>query len=121
MKLIEYNVPTFTRDNPEPVLERRQGFRIWLELGTKSGRKRAFVLQRDPLDRPSMLVDYASGYHVAKLGPLMLERYVRHPSAYRERLCDWRWQAQLWLDAACERQGVDTVLLKLNSVPVVNG
>jgi hypothetical protein len=39
---------------------------------------------------------------------------------HREMPRDWRWQAQLWLDATIERQGLKTVEMKLNSVPVIN-
>jgi hypothetical protein len=115
-------VPTFDRSGGEPLLEEREGYRVHLELLGRPGETRAFVLQCEPGDtRPRILADWASGYRLTDLGPLMLERFVRHPAAYRERICDWRWQAQLWLDAVIQRQGADKVLLKMDAVPRVNG
>jgi hypothetical protein len=102
-------------------LERRTGYRVHLELFGQPGVTRTFVLQCDPGDtRPCILADYASGYRLTDLGPLMLERFVRHPSAYREAIRDWRWQAQLWLDAVIQRKGAAAVLAMMDSVPRVN-
>jgi hypothetical protein len=101
----------------EAVLEKREGYRVHLFI---DGRTRPFVLQLEG-NRPRILADFASGYHLADLGPLMLRCFVARPSAYREMPRDWRAQAQLWLDDVCARKGARDVLAKLNSVPVVNG
>lgn len=122
MRKCEFLVPTFADNDEAPVLQRRTGYRVHLEILGQPGVTRPFVLQCEPGDnRPRILADYASGYRLADLGPLMLEKFVRHPAAYREMPRDWRWQAQLWLDAVIQRQGVDMVLMKMNSVPRVNG
>jgi hypothetical protein len=121
MRKCEFLVPTFSRGSDEPLLERRTGYRVHLEILGQPGVKRPFVLQCEPGDtRPCILADWASGYRLTDLGPLMLEKFVRHPSAYREAIRDWRWQAQLWLDAVIQRQGADKVLMKMNAVPRVN-
>jgi len=121
MRKCEFLVPTFTKGSDAPLLEKRTGFRVHLEIGRGTGVKRAFVLQCEPGDnRPRILADWQSGFRLTDLGPLMLMNFVRHPAAHREMPRDWRWQAQLWLDAVVERQGADTVLMKMNAVPVVN-
>lgn len=121
MRTITFNVPVFAANDGGDVLaiETRTGHKIWLELfGTN--KRRAFVLQRDGNGRPTILTDYASGYRLTDLGPLMLRSFVGNPYAHREMPRDWRWQAQLWLDATIERQGLKTVQMKLDSVPVIN-
>lgn len=116
MRKRSFNVPTMgPRD--EAVLEKREGYRVHLFI---DGRTRPFVLQLEG-NRPRILADFASGYRLADLGPLMLRCFVARPSAYREMPRDWRAQAQLWLDDVCARKGARDVLAKLNSVPVVNG
>jgi hypothetical protein len=114
MKRISFLVPVAT--NGTVVHETRQGFRVWLDI---DGFKHPFVLQLG-LSRPHILTDFASGFQLANLSGLMLESFVRHPAAHRERLCDWRRVAQDWLDDACARIGTGTVRAKLASVPVLN-
>lgn len=121
MRKCKFLVPTFAKGSEEPLLEEREGYRVHLEILGRPGETRAFVLQCEPGDtRPRILADWQSGYRLTDLGPLMLEKYVRHPAAYRELIRDWRWQAQLWLDAVIQRQGADKVLMKMGAVPVVN-
>jgi hypothetical protein len=121
MRRCKFLVPTFAKGADEPKLEQREGYRVQLELGLETGDMRPFVLQCEPGDtRPRILADFASGYRLTDLGPLMLERYVRHPAAYREVIRDWRREAQRWLDAACERKGTREVRRMLDSVPAIN-
>lgn len=120
MRTITFNVPTFADNDHAPVLEQRTGHKVWLELDREGKRKRAFVLQHNEHGRPAILSDFASGFRLTDLGPLMLRSFVARPSVHREMPRDWRWQAQLWLDAVIERQGLKAVEMKLNSVPAVN-
>lgn len=121
MRKCVFKVPTFQKGSDIPVLEERTGFRVQLELGLETGERRPFVLQCEPgSNRPRILADFASGFRLADLGPLMLESFVRHPAAHREMVRDWRRIAQRWLDGACERKGTKEVRRMLDSVPVVN-
>lgn len=117
MKRIEFLVPVLDQRGAGGVgVERREGYRVWLDLG---GERVAFVLQLED-GRPRILAHWASGYRVGDIGPKMLERFVRHPAAYRETLHIWRREAQLFIDLACERKGLDTVRTMLASVPAIN-
>lgn len=120
MRKCLFKVPTFTKGSDEPRLEERVGFRVQLELGLETGERRPFVLQCEPGDnRPRILADFASGYRLTDLGPLMLEQFVRRGDRC-EMIRDWRRLAQRWLDTACERKGTKEVRRMLDSVPVVN-
>jgi hypothetical protein len=116
MKRITFNVPVFVKGSADPVIEPREGYRIWLRI---AGRKRPFVLQIG-MERPHILADYASGYRLANLSGRMLEHFVRNPYRHRETLNVWRQMAMNWLDDAVFAKGSDVIVRKLDAVPTIN-
>jgi len=116
MRKMTFTVPV-RRHGKTVDLDVRTGFSVRLMVG---GTRRRFMLQLDPMGRPTVLADYASGYRLVNLGPLTLYRYVRHPATYSPSLSTWRQEAQDWLDRLVAELGEAAVLAKLDAVPVLN-
>lgn len=107
-KLIDFTIGTV--DGPRPA----KGYRVSLMVGTV---RRKFVLQMD-CDRPSILADERSGYRLANLNGLRLERFL-NTGYVPDNLRSWRTTAQLWLDRAVRDKGQEHVLTKLDAAPAV--
>ena len=110
---IDFMVPTV--DGPVAAT----GYRVWLLVGKTT---RPFVLQITGIhDTPSQLTDYASGYKVHDMAPDQLAFQVMRGDFSTPSVAVWRARAQAIIQRLVEKHGEETLLAKMDAVPVLNG
>jgi hypothetical protein len=107
-RVIEFLIPT------ESGTKQARGVPMGFVIGD---RKIKFVLQRNDENKPKWLTHYASGYKLGSLDDAAVELMCKTSTYHRFTK---KQLAQFLIDKTVTNMGVEEVLKRLDSVPVIN-